>query len=91
MRAQIYITIEDDTTEEKLTAAGMSRERLHDLYYNTFRCMLADAAQLGCRADLRVEVDDNHKSPVRWSRPGPCPTCYTEQFDAIYNDDKEGL
>lgn len=68
----------------------MSRERLHDLYYNTFRHMLADAVQLGCRADLRVEVDDNHKSQVRWSRPGPCPVKITpEQFDAIYNDDKE--
>ena len=58
MRAKIYITIEDDTPEEKLTAAGMSRERLHDLYYIAFRRLLAAAVQPGCRADLRVVVDD---------------------------------
>jgi hypothetical protein len=58
MRAKVYITIEDDTTEERLIASGMSRERMHDLYYNAFQRLLGSFVSPGCRADLRVVVDD---------------------------------
>lgn len=58
MRAKIYITIEDDTTEKQLIAAGGSRESVRDGYHEVFRRLLAASLAPGCRADLCVVVDD---------------------------------
>lgn len=58
MTAKIYITIEDDTPEEQLIAAGGSREKVRDLYYMAFKRLLDGAITPGCKADLRVVVDD---------------------------------
>lgn len=62
MRAKIYITIEDDTTEKQLIAAGGSRESVRDIYHAAFQRLLDAALAPGCRADLRVEVMEGEKN-----------------------------
>lgn len=65
MRAKIYITIEDDVSEEQMTAAGVSRAGIRDIYMAAFGNMLRNAQTPDSRTDLRVEVDDNTKETKR--------------------------
>ncbi len=61
MKASIFITLEDDTPEEKLIAAGMSREIIRVLYMDAFKRIIDDVKTPGCRSTLYVEVKDNTK------------------------------
>jgi hypothetical protein len=59
VRAKVYITIEDDTSEEKLVA--FSAKDLQALYRVAFENMVYAALKPGSRADVRVVVEDNTK------------------------------
>lgn len=61
MRAIIHITIEDDTPEEQLIAAGASSEWLRDLYEKAFQNIITTTLSPGGRSDLHVEIEDNTK------------------------------
>lgn len=61
MQVKIFITISDQTTEEKMTAAGTSREKVRGIYTEAFMSLLNAAIQPGATYDLRVEVTDNTK------------------------------
>lgn len=61
MKASILVTIEDDTPEEKLIAAGLSREIIRVLYTDAFKRIIDDVKTPGCRSTLYVEVKDNTK------------------------------
>lgn len=61
MRAKIYITITDDTPEEKLATIGQTPEKIRKIYEDTFELMLNAACAPGCTYELHVSVDDNTK------------------------------
>ena len=71
MKAKIYITIEDDTSEEQLIAAGGSREKMREIFHESFQMMLDAVTSPGRRADLRVVVEDNTKDDEEGQNHGP--------------------
>lgn len=63
MRATITITLEDDISEEKLNAAGISRGALLKLYEGGFIYFLEaiDDGSGRIKKDLHIVIEDNTK------------------------------
>ena len=65
MKIDVYITIEDDTSEEELAARGVSVASVKALYERGFENILEGTRTPGVRTTLHTTVSDNTKEAKR--------------------------
>jgi hypothetical protein len=61
MKIEAYITIEDDTSEEELTARGVSVDSVKAIYDQGFENILESIRTPEVRTTLHTTVSDNTK------------------------------
>lgn len=61
MKVLVNITLQDQTSREKLAAQGVTSEQLLELYTEGFKTLLDDVITIGTKVDLHVAVMDNTK------------------------------
>lgn len=61
MRAKVFITFTDQTSEEELSKHRVDADMLAELYYRSFENIIESFKIDDVKIDLEVRVDDNTK------------------------------